>query len=65
MKLKRERFAYNRKAAQTLLEQAISILGESRRLHDRLEQLYIAAMDFPALEARFPQFLKMIQDYSY
>ncbi len=65
MKLKKDRFGYNRRAAQTLLEQAIAILKESRQLHDRLEQLYIAAMDFSELETRFSYFLQLLQDYSF
>ena len=65
MKLKKEHFHYNRRAAETLLEQAISLLKESRLLHDRLEELYVEAMNFPALEARFPQIFRMMSEYSY
>lgn len=64
MKLKKERFHYNRRAAETLLEQAIALLEESRKLHDRLEELYRDAMDFRALEARFPQIVNQLHDYS-
>ncbi len=64
MNLKKTRFLYNRKAAQTLLEQAILILRESRQLHDRLEERYISAMDFNALDDRYPQILRMLEEYS-
>ncbi len=62
--LKKSRFLYNRKAAQTLIEQAIFILNESKELHDRLEKIYIGAMDFDGLNLRYPQLLQMIKDYS-
>ncbi len=64
MKLNKERFLSNRKAAQTLLEQAIAILHESRQLHDRLERLYQNAMDFDGLNARIPHILRLIEEYS-
>lgn len=64
MTLKKSRFAYNRKAAATLLEQAVALLAESKRLHDRLEERYIRAMDFDALNARVPHFLQLMKDYS-
>ena len=64
MTLRKSRFAYNRKAAQTLLEQAVLILGESRQLHDHLEERYIAAMDFGALNKRYPELLQKIADYA-
>ena len=63
-KLKKERFHYNRRAAETLLEQAIALLVESSKLHDRLEELYRDAMDFRALEARFPQIVNQVHNYS-
>lgn len=58
----KQRFAYNRKAAQLLLEQAIAYLGETRQIHDRLEELYSPAMDFAALNAAYPQFLRRIHN---
>ncbi len=64
MNLKKSRFLYNRKAAQTLMEQAIFLLKESRELHDRLEEIYLSAMDFEALNQRYPQLMQMVQDYS-
>ncbi len=65
MNSKKPRFLYNRKAAQTLLEQAIVLLKERRQLHDELEHYYISAMDFGALNQRYPQLMKWILDYSY
>ena len=64
MNLKKARFLYNRKAAQTLLEQAVSLLEESRQIHDRLEQLYCSAMDFDALNTRYPKMMEQISRYS-
>ena len=64
MNLKKSRFLYNRKAVQTLLEQAVLVLGESRQLHDRLEERYISAMDFSALDERCPHILCLLEEYS-
>lgn len=65
MKLRKERFLSNRKAAQTLLAQAIVILHESRQLHDKLESLYQNSMDFDALNSHIPHYLQLLQKYSH
>ncbi len=64
MNLKKSRFLYNRKAAQSLLEQAVFLLNESKGLHDRLEQIYLPAMNFDELNRHYPQLLQKIRDYS-
>ncbi len=64
MTCKKNRFAYNRKAAQTLIQQAVLLLEESRQLHDHLERRYTAAMDFDGLNKHYPHLMKLIGDYS-
>ena len=64
MNLKKSRFLYNRKAAETLLEQAVKILGESKQLHDRLEKRYFSAMDFDELNRQYPLFLQNIEQHT-
>jgi len=65
MNSRKTRFLYNRKAAQVLLEQAIVLLKERSQLHDELERFYISAMDFGALNQRYPRLMKLILDYSH
>ena len=65
MNSQKVRFTYNRKAAQSLLEQAILLLQESRQLHNCLEKHYIAAMDFTALNRQYPQLLEKISSYAF
>lgn len=56
MTVKKNRFSYNRKAAQTLINEAVEILRESKKLHDVLELRYQEAMDFDALNKKFENF---------
>lgn len=43
------RLSFNRKLAAEMIDQAVSKLTEIRELHGMLEQIYIAAMDFDAV----------------
>ena len=56
MTIKKNRFSYNRKSAQTLINEAVEILKESKKLHDILELRYQKAMDFDALNKKFENF---------
>lgn len=43
--------SFNRRAAKELLDCAVSLLADAKRIHDLLEQYYIDAMDYPSLNA--------------
>lgn len=47
----RRRINFNRKAAQQLLNEAGSLLNEAYQLHNELEEYYIRAMDFSAVDS--------------
>lgn len=42
----RKRLAFNKKAEAQMLQQAARLLSEAKELHDRLEQIYVSAMNF-------------------
>lgn len=45
----RKRLVFNRKLQNVLTDESISCLRKAREVHDRLEKIYIDAMDFTAL----------------
>lgn len=47
----RSHLAFNRRGARELIDCAVSLLADAKRIHDLLEQYYIDAMDYPALNA--------------
>ena len=51
LQLKRQRLAFNRRAARELLAEAADSAKEAKAVHDELEQFSIAAMDFAAVDA--------------
>lgn len=46
----RHHLTFNRKGAKELLDCAVGLLADAKRVHDMLEQYYAEAMDFEALE---------------
>ncbi len=64
LETRKRRLSFDRKAARELLKQAILLLRESRSIHDDLERIYSDAMDFDALERRYPLLMGQILDYS-
>ncbi len=51
LKRHKNRVAFDRRAAQEMLDEAVGKLANAKKLHDELERYYIAAMDFDALNA--------------
>lgn len=47
--LNRNRLQFNKKAAESLLANAVECLAEAKKIHDELEKYYVDAMDFNAL----------------
>ncbi len=54
----RERIKFNNKAAKELLSSATDTLKEAKSTHDILENFYISAMDFEALNLFTEKFMK-------
>lgn len=50
LKLRKQRLRFNKKAVLELLEQAVVIEKEAKAIHDELENIYKAAMDFTIME---------------
>lgn len=46
----KNRIAFDRRAAREMLDEAVGKLANAKKLHDELEQYYIAAMDFDRLQ---------------
>lgn len=51
LQLKRQRLAFNRRAARELLAEAVDSAKEAKAVHDEMEKYSIAAMDFAAVDA--------------
>ena len=45
----KRRLTFNRKIMQELLLQSVTCLKTAKSVHDRLEKIYVDAMDFDAL----------------
>ncbi len=56
----RERRRFAKRCEEALLDGADTALADAGHLHDALEQYYIAAMDFKALDAFCKRFLKTV-----
>lgn len=48
---KRQRLAFNRRAARELLGEAVETAKEAKAVHDEMERFSVAAMDFTAVDA--------------
>ena len=46
LRSRRQILSFNRRAARELLNEAVSIAAEAKRVHDTMEQFHIAAMDW-------------------
>lgn len=53
LKLRKRRLAFNQKAAGQFLSQAVDVLKETKAVHDSLEEIYQAAMDFSHIDKIF------------
>lgn len=50
MQKRKARIAFNTRAADEMLFEAVSALKDAKRVHDELEKIYIRAMDFEKLD---------------
>lgn len=57
----KKRIAFNRKAANQMVEKAGSLVAEAKALHDELERYYIAATDFAKVTAKGDQLVELVQ----
>lgn len=46
LRQKKQRLTFNRRASRELLEGAVELLSDAKKVHDNMEKYYIAAMDF-------------------
>ena len=46
-----------------MIGQAVGILSENKELHDRLEELYLPAMDFSLMDAVLEEVVAQIVDF--
>lgn len=51
LRSKRQRLAFNRKAARELLNEAVEVAKEAKAVHDEMERYSCEAMDFAAVDA--------------
>lgn len=51
MSAKRSRLAFNKKATDALLREAVAVIAQAKSVHDQLEEHYIEAMDFSLVGA--------------
>lgn len=58
--LSRERMKFNKKAARELMNSATDALARAKAVHDKLENYYIAAMDFIALDSFTEEFIEKL-----
>lgn len=63
-KASKKRVSFNRKAGAQMIEQAVILLKDSKKLHDELEEYYIRAMDFAGANALTEKVLAKIQTFS-
>ena len=49
LKRHKNRIAFDRRAAQEMLDEAVGKLSNAKKIHDGLEQFYVSAMDFDRL----------------
>ncbi len=59
---RKKRLAFNRKAANQMLEQAIRLLMEAKEKHDKLECCYIAAMNFDLVNQKTEDTILQMKD---
>ena len=60
MKEHKARLSFNKRAASDLLDEAVLSLSNAKVIHDELEQFYISAMDFDAVDALTRKTVKKI-----
>ena len=58
----KKRLAFNRKAACQMLTSGCNLLGENKALHDRMERIYLSAMDFSCMEQLEEKITQQILD---
>lgn len=63
LKPTKKRIAFNRKAAAQMVEQAAGLLGEAKKIHDELEEYYIAATDFSKADMLCEKVLDKIKGF--
>lgn len=56
----KQRIGFNRRASSELIQEGVRLLQEAKRSHDQLEEYYITAMNFPAVEAKAEQVIAEI-----
>lgn len=61
LRLRKQRLAFNRKAAMEMLRQSTFCLHEAKKLHDQLEAFYIQAMDFEKLDSLTDDIIRRMQ----
>lgn len=54
------RLKFNRRAAGQLIDEAVSLLGNAKEIHDRLEKFYISAMNFEPVDALAQELIERI-----
>lgn len=59
----KKRISFSNKAAAQMIGQAVGILSENKELHDRLEELYLPAMDFSLMDAVLEEVVAQIVDF--
>ncbi len=59
---KKQRLAFNKKACDDLLEEAVSVLNNANVIHRKIEDYYILAMDFDKVEQLTQKLIKQIKN---
>lgn len=60
MRMRKQRIAFNRRAAAQMLHESEQCLAEAKALHDELEGYYIAAMDFSLADRQLERVLNRL-----
>lgn len=60
LSLKRQSLRFNRKAAAAMLDAAVGVLKEAKKIHDELEGQYTDAVDFKAVNIKTEALIKTI-----
>lgn len=50
MARQKQKLAFNKKAADEMINEAVASLKKAKNIHDKLEEIYISAMDFEKLD---------------
>lgn len=60
LSLQKQKLAFNKKAADEMINEAVVSLKQAKKIHDELEEIYISAMDFDKLDRIKKQTVKRI-----